>query len=167
VNKAPRLVTVPVILDPSLEGAVRSAESRLNDRAQQLLDSFHKRADRHAAVTGLGPEEAAQAITEQDEAELNGLRAVYEDASKALNDAVQAYSFRPLGWKAWRALKAAHPTKEKDRLFDVDSLIPELLHLASHEPKLSRGAVDDLLESPDWSEGEITLLVNGALAAQS
>lgn len=166
-TKAPRLVTVPVILDPSLEGAVQSAQSRLNDRAQQLLETFQARVQREQVVTGLDPVEVAQTVTAADEAELTALREDYQAAAEAQLAAVQPYTFRPLGWKAWRALKAAHPSKDKNLAFDLDSLVPDLLHLASHDPKLSKGQVEDLLDSDQWSEGEIMLLINGALAAQS
>ncbi|MCR6649703.1 MAG: hypothetical protein NVV70_16790 [Cellulomonas sp.] len=166
-TKAPRLISVPVILDPSLEAAMFSAQSRLNDRAKQLLESFQARVQREQIVTGLDPVDVAQTVTEADEAELNDLRAEYEAAASAVTDAVQTYTFRPLGWKAWRALKKAHPSKDKTLQFDVDSITPDLLHLASHDPQLSKGQVEDLLESADWSEGEINMLVNGAVQAQS
>lgn len=167
-DKTPRTVTVPVVLDPDVEKAVLDARNALNTTTQELLETFIRRAAVRAAVDpDVDEHDAARAVYEEDEAKLAELSAALDAANTALAAVTRNYTFRPLGWKAWRALKKAHPSKDKDYEFDVDSIAPELLRHASHEPKLSAADVEDLLESPDFSEGEIILLLNGAIAVQS
>lgn len=164
-TKTPRTVTVPIVLDPSAERAVLDAKNALSVTAQELLETFNRRVTVRAA---LDPEaDAAHAVYEEDEAKLAELSATLDAANEALKANVREYSFRPLGWKAWRALKATHPSKDKDYAFDVDAIAPQLLREASHEPKLSAADVEDILTSPDWSEGDVILLINAAVTVQS
>ena len=164
-TKTPRTVTVPIVLDPAAEKAVLDAKTTLSVTSQELLETFNRRV---AVQATLAPEsDAAHAVYEEDEAKLAELSAALDAANEALEANVRRYSFRPLGWKAWRALKAAHPSKDKDYAFDVDSIAPQLLREASHEPKLSAADVEDIMTSPDWSEGEVILLINAAVTVQS
>lgn len=164
-TKTPRTVTVPIVLDPAAEKAVLDAKNALNVTAQELLETFSQRVAVRAA---LEPDaDAARAVYDEDQEKLAELTAALDNAQAVLTASVREYAFRPLGWKAWRALKAAHPSKDKDYAFDVDSIAPTLLRDASHEPKLSAADVEDILTSDEWSEGEVILLINAAVTVQS
>lgn len=163
--KKPRLVTVPITTDPDLEAAVHTARQELDSTAENLLRTF---PDRVCIETTVNPEgHPGERVYAEDQAKLEALEKTLHEAQGALKECVREYVFRPIGWKSWRALKAKYPSKDKDYQFDVDAITPELLKYASHEPRLSAGDVEDLLESEDWSEGEIMLLVQGAAAAQT
>lgn len=164
-DKTPRTLTVPIVLDQDLENAVLAAKAELDQTAENLLSTFTRRVTVRAA---LEPDiDAARAVYADDEEKLAGLTAALDAANEALKAGVREYTFRPLGWKAWRALKAAHPSKDKDYAFDVDSIAPQLLREASFEPKLSAADVEDILTSDEWSEGEVILLINAAVTVQS
>ncbi len=164
-DKTPRTLTVPIVLDPALEKAVLDAKAALNATTENLLSTFTRRVAVRAA---LEPDtDAAHAVYADDEAQLADLTAALTAANEALTAGVREYAFRPIGWKAWRALKAAHPSKDKDYAFDVDSLAPQILRDASYEPKFSAADVEDILTSDEWSEGEVILLINAAVTVQS
>lgn len=164
-DKTPRSITVPIVLNPDLEKAVLDARSELDQTAENLLTTFTRRV---AVQAALEPDiDAAHAVYAEDEAKLAELTAVLDAANEALNSGVREYTFRPLGWAAWRALKAAHPSKDKDYAFDIDSIAPTLLREASLTPKLSAANVEDILTSDEWSEGEVILLINAAVTVQS
>lgn len=168
MDKKPRTIEVPICLDQDVEQAALAARRDLDTTAQQLLETFNARV--RVAQT-LSPDDDAETVArriyDEDEARLADLKAAAEVAEADLRDACQTFTFQSIGFKAWRALKAAHPSKNKDLIFDVDALAPALLRDASVDPKLSAGQVEDLLNSPDWSEGEINLLIGAAVAVQS
>jgi len=154
----------------SKEGAAIEARQRLESRAEELLNTAAKRIEVAQVTAGDDPDArkaAADAVVAADEAELEALAAASREADEALGATVQTYTFRPLGWKAWRALIAKHPPKDKTHRFDLDSIAPTILRLASYEPRLSAEQVEELLESDSFSEGEIDLLLNAAIAAQT
>jgi len=168
VTKTPRVVEVPICLDPSKEDALTRAKAALEQTAQTLLESFTARVLREQSLhPDLERHEAAQAVTDADEADLAVLKTAVQEANDDLVAACRVYRFGPLGWKAWRALMRAHPSKNKDEAFDVDTLAPTLLRDASLDPKLTAEMVDELLTDPSYSAGEINLLINSAIAAQS
>lgn len=166
-TKTPRIVSVPIVLDPAAQEAAEQAKHTLDQEAARLLADFPKRVDLEQAVTGEDRQTVARRLYEQDKARLAQLEDEFAQAQEKLREATRFYSFRPLGWKAWRELKAKHPSKEPKYAFDVDAIAPTLLRLASHEPRLSAEQVEEILTSPDWSEGEVALLVNAAVGAQS
>jgi len=45
-------------------------------------------------------------------------------------------------------------------------MTPTILRDASHEPKMSAAVVEDMLNDPAWSAGEIEMLVNAAIRVQ-
>jgi|GEM_PF-3435321 len=168
MEKKPRIQEAPIILDPAAADAVNAAQNALETTAENLLKSF---VDRVAAAQVLRPDEdpttVAQDIYQEDQDALADLQTTLDTARAALEEAAIRYTFRPLGFKVWRAMKANHPSKDKDLAFDYDSIVPDLLKHASYEPKLSAGDVEDILESPDWAESEVNLLVTAALLAQA
>ncbi|MBO9555611.1 hypothetical protein [Cellulomonas sp.] len=165
MDKKPRTVSVPIVTDPAIEQAVLDAKRTLDARSQTLLETFNARVRQHQTMH---PDaDAPQAVYDADMAELADLEAAYTKAQAALNEHATVYSFRPLGFKAWRALKAAHPSKNKDELFDLDSIAAPLLRDASYEPRLSAAQVEDILTSDAWSEGEVSLLIGAAVTVQS
>jgi len=167
MDKSPRIHKCPVVLDPDAADAVIDARSKLESKTEALLKTFIDRvAIAQARQPGDDPQAVAEALYQDDEADLAALRAEVDTAEKALTGATTWYTFRPLGWKAWRALKAAHSSKNKDEEFDVDSIAPTLLKEASLDPKLSAGDVEDILESDQWAESEVWMLISTAVAAQ-
>lgn len=167
-DKKPRTIDVPICLDQDVETAARAAQHALEVTAQRLLETFR---GRFAQAQALRPDEdaadVAQSVFDEDQATLAALEQEKDAAQEALRDACRVYRFQSIGWKAWRAMKAAHPSKDKDLIFDLDTLAPALLRDASLEPKLTAAAVEDILESGAWSEGEINLLLNAAITVQS
>lgn len=167
MDKKPRLIEVPICLDATLEDTVAAAKIALDHTAHQLLESFTARVRQQQALhSGIPADDVAAQVAAADEADLEALKAQVDHANQALTDGCQVYSFRPLGWKAWKALKAAYPSKDKDLLFDVDAMTPTILRDASHEPKMSAAVVEDMLNDPAWSAGEIEMLVNAAIRVQ-
>lgn len=167
MDKQPRIQKCPVVLDPDRADAALTARDQLNAQAESLLKSFPARVQAEILRRPHDdPQDVGDAVYQEDQAKLEALQAAVSTADESLNEYTTWYSFRPLGWKAWRALKKAHPSKNKDEEFDVDTLAPVLLKEASYEPKLSAGDVEDLLESDQWAESEIWMLITAAVTAQ-
>lgn len=162
MKKAPRTIEVPIVFDPAAEDAVARAKLALETRARELLETFVHRVGVQQTLTG-DPEVARQ-VYDEDQAELERLQAAVNAAQAALAEGCRVYTFRSLGFRRWRAMKAAHPSKNKDLAFDLDALTPELLREASD---LTASEVEEILSSPEWSEGEVLLLVNAAVTVQS
>ncbi len=160
-HKKPRTVTVPITLDPDLENAVTTARTTLDREAQRLLETFNARVAVEAAVNPEG--EPARRVYDQDLETLADLEQAVEDAEAALVAGCRQYTFQSIGYTAWKALKALH-TKNKE--IDDEALLPDILRDASVDPKLSNTAVEDLLNDPAWSEGEIALLYQAAVSVQ-
>ena len=162
MKKSPRTIQVPIVFDPTAEDAVARAKLALETRAKELLETFVHRVAMQQTLTG--DAEAARQVYDEDQAELERLKAGVDAAQAALAEVCRVYEFRSLGFRRWRAMKADHPSKNKDLAFDLDALTPELLREASD---LSAGEVEEILSSPEWSEGEVLLLVNAAVTVQS
>jgi hypothetical protein len=162
--KQPRIVRVPVPMDPDVERVAQEARNALEDRAQELLTTFNHRATVHAATEGMEFRDAAKAVYEADQAELKTLEGEFKAAQAALREGCREFTFRPLGFKRWRELKAEYPSKDKDLAFDLDAMAPALLREAGG---LTAAEVDEILTDPAWSEGEVLLLLTSAVSAQS
>lgn len=163
--KKPRTITVPIVLDPSFEDAVARAKHELDTAARELLGTFNQRV--HVEQTlrpGEDPQNVARDVYDQDQENLATLEAAMKAAQEALTEHCREFTFRSLGFRRWRAMKAEHPSKDKNFAFDIDSIAPALLREASD---LSAVEVEEILTSPVWSEGEVTLLVNAAVTVQS
>lgn len=167
LSKQPRILGVPIVLDPLVLEQANVAKENLDNTSGELLSTFLSRRDQKAALEGIEPDEAAKALYAEDQAELERLKGELAAAQEALREATRIYQFRSLGYRAWRALKAAHPSKDKGLAFDEDSIAPTLLREASYDPKMSAEMVEEILTSPDWSEGEVHLLLRTAVGAQS
>lgn len=166
--KEPRTVKALIMTDPVLEAAVKDAQTELDRSAHTLLSTFPQRVSvEQAKRSHEDPEVVAQAVYEDDQAALEALKGDLLAAQEALVPTIRTFTFRPIGWKAWRALTSAHPAKGKPGEWDVDAVAPVLLRDASHEPRLTATEVEDILSSPDWSAGEVHQLIEAAVAAQS
>ena len=162
MKKSPRTIQVPIVFDPAAEDAVARAKHALETSAQELLSTFTNRVAVRQTLTGA--EDSARQVYDEDQAELERLQGAVDAAQAALVEVCRVYEFRSLGFRRWRAMKAAHPSKNKDLAFDLDALVPELLREASD---LTASEVEEILSSPEWSEGEVLLLVNAAVTVQS
>lgn len=168
MEKKPRIIEIPIVMDPAAEDGVVRAKAALDQRARTLLETFPSRVAQQTLLhPEASPEQVAQDVVDADEADLDALKADLTAAQEALAAASQTFTFRAIGYRAWRALMAAHPSKNKDLRFDVDSIAAPLLRDASASPALSAVAVEELLSSPDWSAGEIDMLINAAITVQS
>lgn len=168
MEKKPRIIEVPIVLDPSAEDDVVRAKATLDQTAKTLLESFPARVAQQVALHPDTPyEQVAQSVVDGDEKDLDELKDRVTAAQEVLAGVSKTYTFRSIGWKAWRALMAAHPSKDKNLRFDIDSIAAPLLRDAAYDPPLSAAAVDEILSSPEWSAGEIELLINAAIAVQS
>lgn len=168
MEKKPRIIEVPIVMDPSVEDDVVRAKATLDQTARTLLESFPARVAQQVALHPDTPyEQVAQSVVDADEADLDDLKDRVAKAQAALAEVSATYTFRAIGYKAWRALIAAHPAKDKNLRFDIESIAAPLLRDAAYDPPLSAAAVEDLLSSPAWSAGEIELLINAAIAVQS
>lgn len=165
--KKPPVAGAPICLDHTTVAEAEAARQTLQERSMYLLETFIKRADNEAAVTGEDLHEVRKRLYEQDQTELEDLAQKAKDTQTALAAATRIYTFRSLGYKAWRAMKNAHPSKSPEKAFDEDSIAATLLREASLDPKLSAEMVEEILTSPDWSEGEVRLLLDAAVRAQS
>lgn len=165
-TKQPPVTGVPIVFDYTVLDAADTARQNLDERSQELLRTFVDRCNVEAALTQDPLEEVRERVRGEDEAELEALKKAWQDAQDALVEVTRVYQFRSLGYKAWRALKAAHPSKDPELAFDEDSIAPTLLREASHDPKLTAEMVEEILSSPDWSEGEVRLLLRAATGVQ-
>ena len=163
MDKKPRTIEVPIVFDPAAEDAVARAKHAVEVRSRELLETFNQRV---AVETALNPDEenTAHRVYEEDQATLGELTEALKAAQEALAAHTRVYTFRSLGFRAWRALKSAHPSKNKDEVFDLDSITPALLREAG---QLTADQVEEILSDPKWSEGEVFLLVSGAVTVQS
>ena len=103
-----------------------------------------------------------------------------EAALQAVIDTTRTFKFRSLGRTTYRALIAAHPPTDADHTaarvesgdmnarasWNRETFFPALVHAASVGPQLTETEVAEIFESPDWSDGEVDLLVQGAIKAQ-
>lgn len=166
-EKKPQTVTIPIVTDPDAVTALQQAKAALDGTSKSLLESFVDRAAQEASLTGEDVLDARKRLYDEDVATLENLKAAVKTAEEAVLAASETFTFRSIGYKAWRAMKAAHPSKKDGYAFDEDSIAASLLRDASHEPRLSAERVEEILTSPDWSEGEVHLLLQAAVAAQS
>lgn len=167
MTKQPQTSSIPIVTDPALVDAYTSARQELDDTAERLLRTFVDRAAMEAAVSGKDLLEERKRLRDADADLLTELNEKVEASQAALRAASTVYTFRSIGYKAWRAMKAAHKSTDPAYAFDQDSIAPTLLREASSDPKLSAEMVEEILTSPDWSEGEVELLLRAAVAAQS
>lgn len=168
MEKKPRIIEIPIVMDPAAEDAVVRAKGALDQRARVLLETFPSRVAQQTVLHPDVPaEQVAQDVVDADEADLDALKTELVAAQEALAAVSKTFTFRAIGYRAWRALMAAHPSKNKDLRFDVDSIAAPLLRDASADPALSSFEVEELLSSPDWSAGEIDMLINAAITVQS
>lgn len=161
------LAGAPIVLDFEVLAECEAAKQNLDTQSQHLLETFTLRVDAEVVITGEDRQVVARRIYEEDKATLEALQAAFTDAQTRLGAATRVYQFRPLGYRAWRALQAAHPSKDPKSAFDEDSIAATLLREASFDPKLSAEMVEEILTSEDWSAGEVRLLLDAAVRAQS
>lgn len=166
IKKAP-IQGAPICFDYDLLATAEAAQRTLDERSQELLRTFVDRCNVAAAMSEEDIKDVRARVREEDAEELEALKKAWQEAQDALAGVTRIYQFRSLGYKAWRALKAAHPSKDPELAFDEDSIAPTLLREASHDPKLTAEMVEEILSSPDWSEGEVRLLLRAAVGAQS
>lgn len=167
MSKAHPLTGAPIVLDFEALAECQAAQQNIERQSRHLLETFTLRVDAEVVVTGEDRQVVARRIHAEDASSLEELKAKFEAAQTRLAAATRVYQFRSLGFRAWRALKAAHPSKDPKLAFDEDSLAPTLLREASYDPKLSAEMVEEILTSPDWSEGQVALLLDAAYRAQS
>lgn len=156
-----------VVFDPLVLADLELAQRALEATEARLLTTFLGRAEVRAAANGVPLDQARREVFEEDRSTLAELAAECDVTRDRLADVTRVYRFRSLGFKAWRALRAAHPSRDPGLAFDEESIAPTLLREASLEPRLSAAMVEEILTSPDWSEGEVRLLLSAAVRAQS
>lgn len=163
-NKKARLFTMPVVMDPEVEGAYVQARNKLDMRQAELLKTFPGRAARAREMGG-----DAETVAAEDQAELDVLIAERDEAEKALDAVTVPFKFRALGRKKHRELINAHPAtrEQKDAAKEAGEEVPHLNHetfapaiiaAAIVSPALSAEQVYDLFDSDEWNAKELDLL---------
>ena len=184
--KTARVVKVAIPLNPDLEDAFLEAQTLMVAAIEELIRTYPHRVAARLAERGIDPldqearEPVAAEVKAEDEAVEKDLLSKAEAALQAVVDTTRTFKFRSLGRTTYRALIAAHPPTDADHTaarvesgdmnarasWNRETLFPALVHAASCGPQLTESEVVEIFESPDWSDGEVDLLVQGAIKAQ-
>lgn len=186
IPKAARVVKVPIPLNPSMEDAFLEAQTFMVAALEQNIRTYPQRMAARLAERGVDPFDqearepiAAEIKAEDDEVERD-LMGKAEAALKAVIDTTRTFQFRSLGRTTYRKLIAAHPPTDADHTaarvesgdmnarasWNRETFFPALIQASSVGPQLTEAEVAEIFESPDWSDGEVDLLVKGAIQAQ-
>ena len=186
IPKTARVVKVAIPLNPDLEDAFLDAQTLMVAAIEELIRTYPQRVAARLAERGIDPldqearEPVAAEIKAEDEAVEKDLLSKAEAALQAVVDTTRTIKFRSLGRTTYRALIAAHPPTDADHTaarvesgdmnarasWNRETFFPALVHAASVGPQLTEAEVTEIFESPDWSDGEVDLLVQGAIKAQ-
>ena len=186
IPKAARVVKVAIPLNPDLEDAFLEAQTLMVAAIEELIRTYPQRIAARLAERGVDPldqearEVVAAEIKAEDSAIENDVAGKAEAALQAVVDTTRTFKFRSLGRSTYRALVAAHPPTDDDHTaarvesgdmnkrasWNRATFFPALVHAASVGPQLTESEVAEIFESPDWSDGEVDLLVQGAIKAQ-
>lgn len=186
IPKAARVVKVPIPMNPEMEDAFLEAQTLMVATIEELIRTYPQRMAARLAERGVDPldqearEVVAAEIKAEDSAIENDVAGKAEAALQAVVDTTRTFKFRSLGRTTYRALVAAHPPTDADHTaarvesgdmnarasWNRETFFPALVHAASVGPQLTEAEVTEIFESPDWSDGEVDLLVQGAIKAQ-
>ena len=186
IPKAARVVKVPIPMNPEMEDAFLEAQTLMVATIEELIRTYPQRIAARLAERGVDPldQEAREVVAAEINAEAsaieNDVAGKAEAALQAVVDTTRTFKFRSLGRTTYRALVAAHPPTDADHTaarvesgdmharasWNRETFFPALVHPASVGPQLTEAEVTEIFESPDWSDGEVDLLVQGAIKAQ-
>ena len=186
IPKAARVVKVPIPLNPDLEDAFLDAQTLMVAAIEELIRTYPQRVAARLAERGIDPldQEAREPVAAEIKAEDEDLEKEVagraEAALQAVIDTTRTFKFRSLGRTTYRKLIAAHPPTDADHTdarvesgdmnarasWNRETFFPALVHAASVGPQLTEAEVTEIFESPDWSDGEVGILVQGAIKAQ-
>ena len=186
IPKAARVVKVPIPMNPEMEDAFLEAQTLMVATIEELIRTYPQRMAARLAERGVDPldqearEVVAAEIKAEDSAIENDVAGKAEAALQAVVDTTRTFKFRSLGRTTYRALVAAHPPTDADHTaarvesgdmnarasWNRETFFPALVHAASVGPQLTEAEVTEIFESPDWSDGEVDLLVQGAIKVQ-
>ena len=186
IPKAARVVKVPIPMNPEMEDAFLEAQTLMVATIEELIRTYPQRMAARLAERGVDPldQEAREVVAAEINAEAsaieNDVAGKAEAALQAVVDTTRTFKFRSLGRTTYRALVAAHPPTDADHTaarvesgdmnarasWNRETFFPALVHAASVGPQLTEAEVTEIFESPDWSDGEVDLLVQGAIKAQ-
>lgn len=186
IPKTARVVKVAIPLNPDLEDAFLEAQTLMVAAIEELIRTFPQRVAARLAERGIDPldQEAREPVAAEIKAEDEDLEKEVagraEAALQAVVDTTRTFKFRSLGRTTYRKLIAAHPPTDADHTaarvesgdmnarasWNRETFFPALVHAASVGPQLTEAEVVEIFESPDWSDGEVDLLVQGAIKAQ-
>ena len=186
IPKAARVVKVAIPLNPDLEDAFLEAQTLMVAAIEELIRTYPQRIAARLAERGIDPldqearEPIAAEIKAEDETVEKDLLSKAEAALQAVVDTTRTFKFRSLGRTTYRKIIAAHPPTDTDHTaarvesgdmnarasWNRETFFPALVHAASVGPQLTEAEVTEIFESPDWSDGEVDLLGQGAIKAQ-
>ena len=186
IPKTARVVKVAIPLNPDLEDAFLEAQTLMVAAIEELIRTYPQRAAARLAERGIDPldqearELVAAEIKAKDEDLEKEVAGRAESALQAVLDTTRTFKFRSLGRTTYRKLIAAHPPTDADHTaarvesgdmnarasWNRETFFPALVQAASCGPQLTGAEVTEIFESPDWSDGEVDLLVQGAIKAQ-
>lgn len=180
-QKNARLITVPMVMDPSFETAYLTARHELDEASQRLLATAGDRirAARAGAVTDEEAVVAANGVAVGDGAVLAQFEARVEAAKAELDEHTQPFKFRALGRKTFKALYADHPPKQEDLdewkasgeegepPYNEDGFARELIVRSCVTPSLTATQVDAMFDGEDWNAAELGLLFVAAQHIQT
>lgn len=161
-GKKPRTIKIPVTADIEAENAYLEAQAALERESQRLLKTFNERLNIESQVQGT----TAKELYDADKAALGVLEAAREAARDNFLAGLEFFEVGPIGFIGWQQLKRKYPS-DSEPGFDVEAMAVELLSAALLTPKMDEEQVAALLENPDYSYGEIQILLQGAVNAQS
>ena len=186
IPKEARVVKVHIPLNPTFEDAFLEAQAAMVAVVSEQIESYPRRLTMRLAERGLDPldqearERVGADLKAEDEATAAELITATEAALKAVTETTREFKFRSLGRTSYRRLVAEHPPTDDDHTaariesgdmnarasWNRETFFPALVQAASCGPQMSVAEVAEIFESPDWSDGEVALLVEGAVKAQ-
>ena len=186
IPKEARVVKVHIPLNPEFEDAFLEAQAAMVAVVSEQIESYPRRLTMRLAEQGLDPldqearERVGAVLKAEDEKTAGELMAATETALKAVMETTREFKFRSLGRTTYRRLVAEHPPTDEDHTaariesgdmnarasWNRETFFPALVQAASCGPQLTAAEVAEIFESPDWSDGEVALLVEGAVQAQ-
>lgn len=140
------------------------AQAVLDETAENLLRTFPFRV-RKGEIMNPGPDVADRVAKEDDEL-LAALKAEAEEAKTRVTPFFTWFEFRPIGWKAWREFLKKYPPEVRGDNVILSGGEAHLLRDSCVNPKLTLAQAEELLESDEYSAGQIDLLLSGAIEAQ-
>lgn len=186
IPKEARVVKVHIPMNPTFEDAFLEAQAAMVAVVSEQVESYPRRLTMRLAEQGMDPlDQEARArvgadLKAEDEATAGELIAAAEAALKAVTETTREFKFRSIGRTTYRRLVAEHPPTDEDHTaarieagdmnarasWNRETFFPALVQTASCGPQMSAAEVKEIFESPDWSDGEVALLVEGAVKAQ-